>query len=527
MPEIDLKELFGTNERRMTLLHHLLASLMIACFMLVIVRMMQAILPTWPGGFLVPLTLLVAIEAMYSQRFAREFDAFSREWFVYRLTEWVVILIGVKLVLYLVNGFDQLWRDIPTWREDFIENFFTGEYLFTVILVLVTAAIAAMFSETLARLEGDEKLLKLERETGITGQRPEARRSLANLILTVGLAMIFLSGLLRMDWEALWGSAPPRWNGGVVVVLVYFALGLVLLSLTQFAVLRVHWSLDRVPFRQDLGRRWLLYSLGFLGAVTLVAALLPTRYSVGLLDVLGYLISALSFLAMTLMMIVLTPVFFLFSLIARLLVGVSDTQLPDLRAIVPPPPSNPGDSSLGELIRSILFWLVFVGVIVFSLRHYLREHGELMGRLRRLPLLGALFNFLRWLGQVGQEARAGLAGRVQAGLDRLRERARQARTASGYLSLRRLTPRQRVLFYYLALVRRGQEAGYPRQPDQTPLEYERELKRRLPELEQELGVLTGDFIEARYSRHEIPAEEAGRVQQLWMKVRKALRRPLK
>lgn len=526
MPESDLRTLFADNEKRMTLLHHGLAGLMIGCLSLVVVRFAQALVPSWNGWFVTPLALAAAVEAMYSQRARREYDAFSREWMLYRAAEGVVILVGVKLVLYWVHGFDRLWQDLSAWQEDFVGGFFDGEYLFVALLILVISTLAAGFAENLMRLEGDEKLLRLERDSGIAEQRLEARRSLGNLILMIGLGMVFLSGLLRMEWEALWGSAPPRWTGGAIIVLVYFALGMALLSLTQFAVLRVQWSLERIPFAGDLGRRWLVYSLVFLAAAALAAALLPTRYSVGLLELAGWLIYALSFVGSILLIIVLAPFFLLASLLARLLMGMMDVPLPDIRRFLPRPPAAQPPGSWEELVRSILFWLIFLGVIGFSLRHYLLVHQELAGRLARAPVLGALLAFLRRLLRAGQAMGESLAGRVQGGLHRLPRRARPPGSAVGYLSLRRLTPRQRVLFYYLTLVRRGEEAGSPRRPDQTPLEYEHSLRCRLPEVEQELDEMTGGFMEARYSAHFIPPEEAGRAQSLWGKVRKALRRPI-
>ena len=50
-----------------------------------------------------------------------------------------------------------------------------------------------------------------------------------------------------------------------------------------------------------------------------------------------------------------------------------------------------------------------------------------------------------------------------------------------FINLRRLTPRQKVLFYYLALVRRAKEAGIPRKDGQTPYEYARSLTSSLVE----------------------------------------------
>lgn len=523
MSEPNLNQLFGTNERRMSLIHHALSAAMIACLMVVVVRFAQALAPDWQGEYLLPLTFFMAVEAMLSQRLMREHDFLSREWILYRAAEWVVILVGVKLLLYALRGFGQLFRDLPGWKTDFINSFFTGEYLFVVGTLIVTAGIASIFGELLARLEGDEKLLRLERESGIVGERPAARRSLANLILVLGAVMIFLSGILRLDWEALWGEAPPRWSGAAFTVVVYFTLGMVLLSLTQFSILRVHWSLDRIPFEPKLGQRWVIYSLIFLVAAALVAALLPTRYSIGLLDIVGYGVAVVSFVLTLLLIVILTPIFFVMSLFARLLSAEFSYDPPPPEVLRPPEIPAMGSGSWLEMLRSILFWVVFFGVIGYSLYYYLSGNRELIQRLRKVPFLAALGSLFIWLGRMGRDLQQGAASGVRAGLERLRRRGRAVKPW-GFLSLRNLSPREKVMFYYLAMVRRGGEAGYPRQPGQTPVEYSQELRNQLPEIESELGMITGEFNEARYSRREIQGEEAGQVQQIWQRIRKALRR---
>jgi hypothetical protein len=92
------------------------------------------------------------------------------------------------------------------------------------------------------------------------------------------------------------------------------------------------------------------------------------------------------------------------------------------------------------------------------------------------------------------------------------------------VNLRRLSPRQRVQFFYLAMVRRGGEAGVGRQPLHTPYEYAIILREGRPEVKDEVTGLTEEFVEARYSRREIALEEARLVQRYWDRIKRALRR---
>jgi len=93
-----------------------------------------------------------------------------------------------------------------------------------------------------------------------------------------------------------------------------------------------------------------------------------------------------------------------------------------------------------------------------------------------------------------------------------------------FAGLRRLSPRQKILFFYLALVRRGREKGFRRQAWQTPYEYGETLREALPEVNEDLSAMTDTFVEARYSHHLISDERVGFMKRWWLRVRRALRR---
>jgi hypothetical protein len=166
-----------------------------------------------------------------------------------------------------------------------------------------------------------------------------------------------------------------------------------------------------------------------------------------------------------------------------------------------------------------------LGIIGLSLIHFLRRHAELVERLRGLPGGRWLISFLNWLNAFFGGARRKAAEVLQAGLSRLRVRAAHetASAKGGFLNLRRLDPRQRVYYFYLALVRRGNERGLHRMPSQTPYEYAATLETALPAVDEDIESLTGSFMEARYSRHNVPPEKANLVKATWERIRQALR----
>jgi hypothetical protein len=140
-----------------------------------------------------------------------------------------------------------------------------------------------------------------------------------------------------------------------------------------------------------------------------------------------------------------------------------------------------------------------------------------------MALLVRLWNRLRvWFGGLSQQ------------LEDLREARRKARGAAltrsrqsaprRWINPRKLSPRQQVQFYYLAMLRRSGEKGHPRQPTQTPYEYARTLESQLPEVDQDVDGITDEFITARYSRHDIPLEHVGLVRRYWERIKQALKR---
>ncbi len=91
------------------------------------------------------------------------------------------------------------------------------------------------------------------------------------------------------------------------------------------------------------------------------------------------------------------------------------------------------------------------------------------------------------------------------------------------MNVRRLSPRQKVLFYYYAFLRRAGESGLPRQPWMTPYEYSASLENLPDEQGENIASLTEGFIQARYSQHAVPEDLVGLIKTSWVKFRSFLR----
>jgi hypothetical protein len=352
----------------------------------------------------------------------------------------------------------------------------------------------------------------------------EIRRELITFTMIVGVALTFLAGLLRLylrtdgrsDEAALYGL----WH-----IVIYFFLALVLFSRTRLNLLRSGWVWEKVPIGRGVGARWITYTVLLLAVAVVIALLLPTQYSLGLLGTLGYILQIIIAVIQLIIFAIATLLYALLSLFAPDVQRSEQTQPPPMRPPqLPQAPYSP-QPALSEFVQSLIFWCVFLIIAGYVVAQYLRRHPEMVDWLKHLPgmsLLARAWRKLRgWFGGLSQQIENLREARRRA------QRPTAAQSASAprrWINLRKLSPRQQVQFYYLAMLRRGSEHGHARQPTQTPYEYARALESQIPEIDQDVDGLTEEFLEARYSRHNIPLEHVGLVRRYWERIKRALKR---
>jgi len=504
-------------------LHVVIVSLIMAMMVYGIVQLGEYLSDGWNGYYLVGLALVISLEAQYTQRKTKNFGGFTRNTILFRISEWVVLLLVLKLMIYAMQGFSSLVSDVGLWREDFLMNFFSGEYLLVAIVCVLVWGFSTFFTVLLVQMEGDEELLKIEHESRLSIHRVEVRNSLAITVLVIG---VFLAGMVSVIYfgrqSGLRGS-----SGDPLLIfhlIFFFVFSLILLSLTQFSILRVRWILEDVPYRSNMARSWILYSLSLLVVIGVVALILPTNYTIGLLDFLNILLTAVLWILWIISVIVILPLAYLINLIFRLL-GKSQGEQPPVDIQLPKPPkveNAPG--SVAEWVQSLLFWSIFGMIIIFSLVYFLRQNQDLMITLRKFRMVKGLRGLIAWLGLFFKSVGHKMNEVVQIQIRKFQQaRLREMPKDWNFISLRRLTPRQKVLFYYLAMVRRGGETGNPRNPDQTPSEYSQEISQKYQDVEHEIEYLTNDFIEARYSQHPVGPDKTSQVENYWDRIKHAFR----
>jgi len=538
---------FSKNERWATLVSHLLVCLMMVCLTISFAQFLGRFLPLseslplWGG--------VMAMEAFLSYRVTRAKPPFSTEWLVARGAEWVVLLVAIKLAVVLQHGSGALLQDLPRWEQSFGPAFFNGEYM-SVLFVLITVwVLSTLYSSDLGEMETNELVLptrmdaeQLERvkaTAALYGMRvdddsiPSNRRGIHNRMLsrtlTLGMVMVIIAGLLRQDRVTLWDGQPIA-QASVMNVVLYFIIGLGLFSQTNFLALRAAWGYEHVKIHKHLGSRWVFYSVVFILGLGVLAFILPTRYSLGFLDTLMYFLGFLRMIVEFIIGIIMLPVLLLFRLLSLILgKGGEIAESAGKKPAVPvetPPPDLAVHTRLPwlDVFKSFLFWGFFLAIIGFALYQYIKQNQALMAILRSLPAWQWFKQAWKWLRGQFRTVQRGVITAVQVGWKKLRTlRITPVSTADWrFLNPYRSTPRQQVIFFYLTLIRRGQDAGLPRQPSQTPYEYARHIEPGLSEQMDALTDMTEGFLCARYSSHEVTKEQASQVKRAWDRLRKVL-----
>jgi len=487
-----------------TVYRPLAVAVLFGCIVVSIVQLIELLQPQWRGGYLVVISALAALEAQVSYRLIRERLPRSYPTLRYRLME----LVGLFLVLQLAEGLNEGSANPLAGIPDFSPP----------ALVAYGVVVACWLGGTLTAR--DLEALGETPERSVTYVPPEER--LASRFLFGAVILLIFAGMTHLGLRSLFQLSRPPVGGVILNVLVYFLLGFLMLGQIRYSTLRAHWEQVGARVQPALGSRWLRYSLLFLVSVLLLVALLPTTYTIGLLETLALVLNAIIWTIGAIWFLISLPFLWL---IAHLFGGGRTGDNP------PPPRELPefmrrpqdGGFSWPGFLNSLIFWAIVAAILVYVLRAYLRTRPDLLAPLARLRLLEVLRAWWRSLW-------ARITGAASSASRRLAERFRAAgRTLGGVargerIDPSRLDPRGRVRYYYLRMLEVAEGAGHPRRRSQTPYDFERTLGPEVPEAEPALDDLTSEFVRARYSRQPLSEEEAERARADVERIREELRR---
>jgi hypothetical protein len=384
----------------------------------------------------------------------------------------------------------------------------------------------------------DTALIERDSLSSVVRDQAPPRQRLMATVFGIGAVLMFFTAMTRLDISAFFiaNSVSIRHNlspldAGGAGTLLYFLFALGLLSQGNYITLNTRWYLQRLPVSRDMASRWAFYSITFLLMIVVIASVLPTSYSLGLLSVLGYLID----IVLSLLMVIIGFIYLLVGLLISLPfllfqrdppIEMPNAAPPEFMATPPPNLAEPGvPVPWLDLLKSVIFWVIFLVVVGYSINQYLRQHQEIVAALRKFPGWKIIAGIWKWFRGLFANLQRGVGNAIEAGRARLRSPGDPAKISglNRFLGLRRLSPRQKVYFYYHALLRRGNETGLPRDLSQTPEEYAQVVERTLPTVEGEVEALTESFSEARYSRHAVKEQDANIVKTYWEHIRRVFR----
>jgi uncharacterized protein DUF4129 len=518
-----------------------LVCMMMVCGVMTIGILIQNVLPNWHSGIIASIMLFIVIDRLYTFQQLKSLTLFSSEWVIAYGAQWIVIVLFIRFLLSYANGLAVFHADLSLFARGDLANFFTGEFVITLLLALLVWVLTAQFLGLLEEIGLDPELALREDPGRLQADVVPAHQRLFNLIFSLGIALVILTALTRINTSAIFSSPNgipkievSRFSGGEAGALLYFIFGLALLSLSRLMSLQTHWNRLRIPVSSDnLVRQWGLYSLFFLLILAVIVSLLPAGESLGFFSVVRTLFGFLIRMLFLFMQLIVALGLFLFSLLF-VLFGKSP---PFINRLVPPPlPTLPAQplspitiSAVWELIRSILLWGSLAVIIVYSFILFARQHENILAALRKTRITNWLILAWQWLYRNADKTRASLSHLIVEGWQNIvvRLEGKRVLPRPGWMSLRSLDSRGQIYFFYLAMIRRGAEQGLARKPSQTPAEYAVQLTNALPSASEDIDIITEAFVHARYSRQEVDPGKADSVKVIWGRIRSALKSKLK
>ena len=471
---------------------------MVACIAWSILQLTRAFGARWSPVLILLTPVTAAIIGCASQRAIQERYLSNTESMRFRLIELLVMLVLTKCFGFLDETPAQVWTEVQTWSRN-PGSFFDGETM-TVYALGVAAWLAA--GATMRDLDA------VSDPTRYVGEEAPMQR-LSRRFFVGGFILLLITGVARVSLSALVNLDHGRVPGLIINVLLYFGLGLVMLGQLRFTRLAGLWQREHVRIAKSLNRVWLRYSLLILGIAGLVALLLPTGYTLPLLDLVRYVLFLISYIAGLLYFLISWPIGLLLSLI----MGRSEER--PRPPIQPQPFEPPASEDTGPappwlmILRSLLFWVLVLGGLIYLVRIYLRDRPEMGRRISQVLRNAKPVRWLRELWLAFQRWWVGFRRRIEARVPDVARRLRRRLRNEGRQEVRRSQGealKDRIFYHYFTTLDRAKAEGLERRGDQTPYEYEHTLITELPTEVDAVGNLTETFIVARYSAHPITGE---------------------
>ena len=497
-----------------TLVRPLVVGIMIGCVALGVGELLVLIVPAWHAAFFAVVCVLVAIEAHYSYHVIQARSQFHTEVWKSRAIELGMLFVLVKIGSTIGTAWADVLVELSAWPND-LGRLFDAK----TVAASALALIAWVVSTQAAR-----ELQQLDEPSGLNPGRPPVVESLTRWFFWGGAILLAVSGVARVEVSRLLHLDRPFVSGFALNVLLYFGLGLFMLGQVRFVSLRKRWREQKTEIGGGLAWSWVRYSLVLLVGAGLLAFLLPTGYTLGLLEAIAGVVAVVITILNVLYVLLMFPLILLMWLVSRLFSETPDASPPPSLGPLPLPSAAARRFirlSLPASARALIFWCLAFGIVAYVVWSYLADRPHIWRALfswTPVRVLRALWRALsRRVRQWQTSGRRTARQRAPVALVPVRHRS----VPRFWFSVR--SPRERVLYHYLGVLRRAGRRGLPRRKPETPGEYGQALQPWLPEVQAEVDRITESFVEAWYSRHTIGSSQGAEARECGRRIRSALR----
>src|SRR5688572_11616536 len=235
-------------------LSYLLVFLLMACAVMTISMVIQNVLPDSNSGILAGVMLFIVIDRLYTYRQLKSLTPLSSEWVINVGAQWIVIVLLIRLLLSYAKGVDSFIRELSLFGRGYFEGLFTPEFVFSLLLALLVWYVSGRFLGLLDEIGVDQEFALGQDTAHIRSQAVSARERLVNLIFSMGIVLVVLTAMARLNLRTILSNVSgiptievSRFSGGEAGALLYFVFGLALLSLGRLISLQTHWSQQRIP----------------------------------------------------------------------------------------------------------------------------------------------------------------------------------------------------------------------------------------------------------------------------------------
>jgi hypothetical protein len=397
----------------------LVIAALVGLIALSLARVAETLLPAWNGSYFVLLCSLASLEAHYSHRLLQLRPLRGGDRARFRAIELVMLFFLTKLLYYSTIGWAATVADIRGWPGDPLSIIADPPVFFAFLGALMFWDAAGRTSIDLdhldlpARVGGDDAVM-----SSLTRQRlgesaaerlrdrgPYGGMSLDRLsgrFFWGGAVLLLASGLYQIGLADLLSLAGPPATGPVALVLLYFLLGFLVLGLVRYAALRRQWLFEETDVTGELPARWVRYSLVLITLAVLIAFLLPTGYTIGILGVLATLLDLVLVVGAVISMLLYFLIVFPIGWLLAVLTGGEPPPAPEAPAPAMPPLAMPPEPmhwgpEWWQILRSLLFWSVLLLTVLYVARAYLQDHPHLVRALTSLAPIRVLVTLWRHL----------------------------------------------------------------------------------------------------------------------------------